>query len=105
MSWFKGRAAMKAVPVADTVKPERKRHEPHPSAEIQERIARFLISHQRVELRNGHPLMHFLGMSPNDYDGSVDYAVRSHVKGIDGKNHRFDSQIRIYASGHLKLIR
>ena len=104
MSWFKGKAVSKAA-AADGVKPLRKAHAPHPTPEVQERIALFLVRHERVELRNGHPLMHFLGMSPNQVDGSVDYAVRSHVKGIDGKNHRFDSQIRIYATGHLKLIR
>ncbi len=92
MTWFKEKAAPKAAPAS-------------PAPEVQERIAHFLVRHDRVELRNGHPLMHFIGMSPNQVDGSVDYAVRSHVKGIDGKNHRFDSQIRIYATGHLKLIR
>jgi len=49
--------------------------------------------------------MHFLGMSRNQHDGSVDYAVRSHVRGIDGKSHRFDSHVRIYATGHLRLVR
>ncbi len=104
MSWFKGKAAPKSVR-AESLKPQHKEHEPHPSAEIQARIAHFLVAHRRVDLRNGHPLMHFLGMSHNLHDDSMDYAVRSHVKGIDGKNHRFDSQIRIYATGHLKLIR
>jgi hypothetical protein len=92
MSWLKTNGLPKPV-------------EAHPTREVQERIAHFLVTHRRVELRNGHPLMHFIGMSPNHHDGSVDYAVRSHVKGIDGKNHRFDSQILIYATGHLKLIR
>jgi hypothetical protein len=92
MSWLKTTGLPKPV-------------EAHPTREVQERIAHFLVTHRRVELRNGHPLMHFIGMSHNHHDGSVDYAVRSHVKGIDGKNHRFDSQVRIYATGHLKLIR
>ncbi|MGB6984467.1 MAG: hypothetical protein WBD74_00680 [Candidatus Aquilonibacter sp.] len=104
MTWFEGKASPRPVAAA-SIKPPRKGHEPHPSAQIQERIAHFLVTHRRVELRNGHPLMHFLGTSHNEIDGSVDYAVRSHVKGIDGKNQRFDSQIRIYATGHLKLIR
>jgi len=99
MSWFKGKGSARPAPAA-TAAPSK------PIArEIQERIAHFLVSHERVELRAGHPLMHFLGVSHNHHDGSVDYAVRSHVRGIDGKTHRFDSQVRIYASGHLKLIR
>jgi hypothetical protein len=102
MSWFKGKASPKAEEAAPA---PRKTREVHPTREIQERIAHFLVTHERVELRAGHPLMHFLGMTHNHVDGSVDYSVRSHVKGIDGKNHRFDSHIRIYASGHLKLIR
>ncbi|MGD0969561.1 MAG: hypothetical protein ABR949_14900 [Candidatus Aquilonibacter sp.] len=105
MSWFKGKGLPKPEKAAPPAKPQRKAHEAHPPREIQERIVHFLVTHQRVELRAGHPLMHFLGMTHNHVDGSVDYSVRSHVKGIDGKNHRFDSHIRIYASGHLKLIR
>jgi hypothetical protein len=102
MSWFKGKGSPKAEKAAPAL---RKTREAHPTSEIQERIVHFLVTHQRVELRNGHPLMHFLGMTHNHVDGSVDYSVRSHVKGIDGKHHRFDSHIRIYATGHLKLIR
>jgi len=97
MSWFKGKALPQPEPPVTPVKPV--------ARETQERIAHFLVTHKRVELRAGHPLMHFLGVSHNHHDGSVDYAVRSHMHGIDGKTHRFDSQVRIYASGHLKLIR
>ena len=100
MTWIKGKGLPKASAVAEKPAPGAL-----PSREIQEIIATFLVTHERVELRNGHPLMHFLGMSHNHHDGSVDYAVRSHVHGIDGKMHRHDSQVRIYASGHLKLIR
>ncbi len=102
MSWFKGRQLPNAAPLA--VQPALKAAL-HPAAEVQEKIAQFLVNHARVELRNGHPLMHFLGMSRNQHDGSVDYAVRSHVRGIDGKSHRFDSHVRIYATGHLRLVR
>ncbi len=102
MSWFKGKGLPKPETAAKSARPA---HGVHPTREIQERIAHFLVTHQRVELRAGHPLMHFLGVSHNHHDGSVDYAVRSHMPGIDGKTHRFDSHVRIYASGHLKLIR
>lgn len=104
MSWFKGKAACKPLDTKPVDKPHMHRG-PHIAREIQEIIANFLVSHKRVELRNGHPQLHFLGMSPNHIDGSVDYAVRSRMHGIDGKMHKFDSHVRIYASGHLKLIR
>ena len=102
MAWLKGRAAPK---LSDAEKPVR--HDgPHVARETQEIIANFLVTHKRIELRDGHhPQLHFLGMSKNHIDGSVDYVVRSRVHGLEGKMHRFDSQIRIYASGHLKLIR
>ena len=105
MTWFKGKGSSKPESPGKPQPKAARTPEVHPSREVQEQIADFLVSHQRVELRAGHPLMHFLGMSPNHHDGSVDYAVRSHVHGIDGKTHRYDSHVRIYASGHLKLIR
>jgi hypothetical protein len=104
MAWLHGKAAPKPLDTKPTDKPH-VHHGPHVPRETQEIIAHFLVSHRRVELRNGHPQLHFLGMSRNLIDGSVDYAVRSRVHGIDGKMHKFDSHVRIYASGHLKLIR
>jgi hypothetical protein len=97
MSWLKGKAAAKPAPSAQVG--------PHVPRATQELIARFLVTYQRVELHNGRPQLHFLGMSHNHHDGSVDYAVRSRVLSSDGEMQRFDSQVRIYASGHLKLIR
>jgi hypothetical protein len=103
MSWLKGKAAAKPLTVT---KPGLNTYKgPHVPRETQEIIARFLVTYQRVELHKGHPQLHFLGMSHNHHDGSVDYAVRSRVQSDDGKMQRFDSQVRIYASGHLKLIR
>lgn len=104
MAWLHGKSAPKPLDAKPADKPHAHTG-PHVPREIQAIIAEFLVSHKRVELRNGHPQLHFVGMSQNHIDGSVDYAVRSRVHGIDGKMHRFDSQVRIYASGHLKLIR
>ncbi|HTV91894.1 MAG TPA: hypothetical protein VMG98_04170 [Verrucomicrobiae bacterium] len=99
MPWIGGKSRPKSSPEPVS------RNGPHVAPATQELIAKFLVGHERVELRNGHPQLHFIGMSHNHIDGSVDYVVRSRVHGIDNKMHRFDSQIRIYASGHLKLIR
>ena len=104
MSWFKGKPAAKPVETKPADKPHA-HNGPHVSREIQATIANFLVSHKRVELRHGHPQLHFIGMSHNHIDGSVDYAIRSRVHGIDGKMNRFDSHVRIYATGHLKLLR
>jgi len=106
MSWFKGKASSKPASVDEPKpRPAHAHHEPHVSREMHERLAHFLVTHKRLELRNGHPLMHVIGVSHNHHDGSIDYAVRSRIRGIDGKDHRFDSQIRIYATGHLRLLR
>jgi hypothetical protein len=104
MAWLKGKAAGKPTGTKPVDKPHT-HNGPHVPRETQDIIANFLVSHRRVELRNGHPQLHFMGMSANHMDGSVDYAVRSRVHGLDGKMHKFDSHVRIYASGHLKLIR
>ena len=99
MSWFKGKQAPKRVE-SGTIP----HHGPHVAREVHDRIAHFLQTHDRVEMRGGHPLMHFLGVTQNHLDGTVDYSVRSRIR-RDGKEHRFDSHIRIYPSGHLRLIR
>ena len=95
MSWLKA----KKDPVAHA-----HHHAPHVSREVQARIADFLRSHDRLESRNGHPLMHVIGTSHNHFDGSDDYAIRSRVR-RDGKEHRYDSHVRVYPTGHLRLIR
>lgn len=101
MAWLKGKAAPRPLAASELA-----HHKgPQVARETQERITNLLISHQRVELHNGHSQMHFIGMTHNHIDGSIDYAVRSRVHGRDGKMERFDSHVRIYASGHLKLIR
>ena len=104
MAWLQGKAAAKRLDSKPAEKPYA--HEgPHVDRQTQEVIANFLVTHKRVELRHGHAQLHFIGMSHNHIDGIVDYVVRSRVHGLEGKMHKFDSQIRIYASGHLKLIR
>ena len=78
--------------------------EPHIDAETEQRIARFLLSHGRLEERVGRPLMHLLGRYKN-FDETIDYSVRTHVKLADGKRHAFTTHIREYPSGRMRLIR
>ena len=105
MSWLKGKAAAKPLGASKPADKPHTHHGPHVPRETQEVIAQFLVSHRRVELRNGYPQLHFIGMSKNPYDGTIDYAVRSRILGIDGRMSRFDSHVRIYPSGHVRLIR
>ncbi len=111
MSWIKGK---RTADSAGTTKGETKAHvgahvarhaAAHISLELEQRLAEFLIAHERLTRRPGRPLMHLLGVSPNAHDGSTDYAMRSRVRDDHGLDQRFDSTIRIFASGHMRLIR
>lgn len=100
MSWFSKPKPKKAV----TSVARHGRGEPHISAETEQRIAHFLLSHGRMEQREGRPLMHVLGRFKN-FDDTMDYSVRTHVKLADGKRHAFTTHIREYPSGRMRLIR
>jgi hypothetical protein len=105
MTWFRDNSSVK-TPVASAERDARRhQHIPHIEHDVEERLAKFLISHERLQERRGRPLMHLLGVSHNDYDGTTDYAIRSRVHDADGKDRRFDSTIRIYPTGHLRLLR
>jgi hypothetical protein len=105
MTWFKGKETGKAA-VATTEHGTTAHHRTlHVAHEVEERLAHFLITHNRMQARSGRPLMHLLGVSKNAHDGTIDYSVRSRVRDEEGKDHRFDSTVRIYPSGHLRLVR
>ena len=100
MSWFS-----KPKPKKVTAHhPRHDRREPHIDAETEERIARFLLSHGRLDSGGGRPLMHFLGRYKN-FDETIDYSVRTHVKLADGKRHAFTTHIREYPTGRMRLMR
>lgn len=98
MSWFKEKRAEKAVSAQH-------HHTPHLAHEVEAKLAQFLISHDRLQARTGRPLMHLLGIAHNHHDGTIDYSIRSRVHDAHGKDRRFDSTVRIYPSGHLRLVR
>lgn len=107
MTWFRDNGnSMKTAVAAPANRDARQRHHiPHISEEVEQRLAQFLISHSRLQERNGRPLMHLLGVSHNDFDHTTDYAIRSRVHDVDGKDRRFDSTVRIYPTGHMRLLR
>jgi hypothetical protein len=104
MSWFKGKGMVRATAVKETA-PVPRQTPAHIGRELEDRLAAFLIEHDRLAQRDGRPLMHLLGVSHNQHDGTTDYAVRSRVHDIHGKDWRFDSTIRLYPTGRLRLIR
>jgi hypothetical protein len=105
MSWFKDKGSTKPAVAPPNHEVRHKHSAPHVSHDVEERLAKFLISHERLQERAGRPLMHLLGVAYNQHDGSTDYSVRSRVHDAQGKDHRFDSTIRVYATGHLRLVR
>ena len=103
MSWFKDKQT--ATVSSEHIEHRKHHHAPHIGEDVEARLAAFLISHERLQARSGRPLMHLLGVSHNQHDGTVDYSIRSRVHDTHGKDHRFDSTVRVYPSGHLRLVR
>ncbi|HEY5340837.1 MAG TPA: hypothetical protein VIK27_07415 [Candidatus Aquilonibacter sp.] len=104
MSWIQGKHAVATRAAAKGESAER-HNGPHISCELQDRLSAFLIAHERLASHKGRPLMHLLGVSPNHHDGSIDYAVRSRVHDDHGPGRRFDSTVRVFATGRMRLIR
>ncbi len=71
----------------------------------EDRIADFRIAHARLERGAGRPLMQLLGVSHHLPEDSTDYAVHSRLHDDRGRGRRFDSTVRVYASGHLRMVR
>jgi hypothetical protein len=103
MSWFKDKRT--GTVSSEHVAPKKHHHTPHIGEDVEARLAAFLVSHERLQARAGRPLMHLLGVSHNQHDGTTDYSIRSRVHDNHGKDHRFDSTVRVYPSGHLRLVR
>lgn len=81
------------------------RHETAPRRHRnRKKLAEFLVTHGRLVVRGGRPMLHFLGTCAN-HDGTHDYAVRTHVRASDGKHVTYDSTIRKYETGRLRLVR
>jgi hypothetical protein len=72
--------------------------------DVQRRIADFLVKHKRFAFTEGHLRLHILGTTKH-HDGGTDYAVRTAIQDAYGKQQIFNSHIRIYPTGHLRLIR
>jgi hypothetical protein len=104
MSWIKGKPSAAEQPQKTARASAHRERGIHVPPDVEAGIAKFLISHNRLQERAGRPVMHFMGMTRN-HDGSTDYAVRSRVHGPDGQQRDFDSHIRIQASGIFRLIR
>jgi hypothetical protein len=105
MSWFKDKQLGKEVAVSSEHGTAGHHHTPHVAHEVEDRLAHCLITHQRLQARTGRPLMLLLGVQKNAHDGTIDYSVRSRVHDEQGKDRRFDSTIRVYPTGHLRLVR
>lgn len=109
MSWFKDkRVAAPGTAPSDHSDRQEKQPQPrvpHLPHDVEAKLAQFLVSHDRLQTRTGRPLMHLLGVAHNQHDGTIDYAIRSRVHDSHGKDRRFDSTIRMYPSGHLRLVR
>lgn len=103
MTWFKGNGPEKQA--ATEHEPRSHQRPLHVAHEVEERLAKLLVTHHRLQERSGRPLMHLLGVHQNQHDGTIDYSVRSRVHDEHGKDRRFDSTIRLYPSGHLRLVR
>jgi hypothetical protein len=106
MSWFKDKRAVTGTAVSRDHADHKKHHQtPHVAQDVEVRLAAFLVTHERLQARSGRPLMHLLGVSHNAHDGTTDYSIRSRVKDVQGHDRRFDSTVRMYPSGHLRLVR
>lgn len=102
MSWIKTTGSTKGTTPVPTWKNVAK--PPHVDTETEKKLADFLVTHGRLVERSGRPTLHFLGTCAN-HDGTHDYAVRTHVREKDGKHVTYDSTIRKYETGRLRLIR
>jgi hypothetical protein len=102
MTWIKTKVSSAGTTAAPTWKNVAK--PPRVDSETERKLADFLVTHGRLVVRTGRPTLHFLGTCAN-HDGTHDYAVRTHVREQDGKHVTYDSTIRKYESGHLRLVR
>ena len=103
MSWIKPKDAT-AVATVRGAKPVRPSHQLHLDPQTEVRIATFLAAHGRLVVHHGRrPVMLLLGSCRQD-DGSTDYSIRTRVRQHDGKEHRYDSHIRI-THERIRLIR
>lgn len=105
MSWIKGKGTAKPVAASPAQEHRHTHRVAHLAHDVEARLAAFLISHRRLQERDGRPLMHLVGVSHNAHDGTIDYSIRTRVHDAHGKDHRYDSTIRVYPSGHLRLVR
>jgi hypothetical protein len=83
---------------------QRRYSEPHVDRETEQRLVHFLLTHGRLERREGRPAMHVLGRYKN-FDDTIDYSIRTRVPEADGKSKLLTSHIREYPSGRMRLIR
>jgi hypothetical protein len=101
MTWInpKGKAPATAVPV-------RRGHvhaAPRVDPETEHKLADFLVTHGRLNAKAGQPTIHLLGTC-NNHDGTRDFAVRTFVS-AEGERKKYDSTVRQYETGHMRLIR
>ncbi len=103
MSWIKTKPSTPAAPAA-RANSGRPSHQLHLDPQTEARIAQFLEAHGRLVVPAGRrPVMLMLGSCRQD-DGSVDYSIRTRIRRQDGKEHRYDSHVRI-TNERLRLIR
>lgn len=89
-----------------TAVPVRKGHlhaAPRVDAETEHKLADFLVSHGRLNAKAGRPTIHLLGPCSN-HDGTRDFAVRTYVH-AEGERVKYDSTVRQYETGRMRLIR
>jgi hypothetical protein len=106
MTWFKTKPKPRTPDTPHTPHHQHpRRHQPNIEDAMQERLANFLIEHGRLtKPRSGRAPLHFLGAC-NNFDGTKDFSIRTHVRYEDGSRKTFDSHVRWYESDHLRLIR
>lgn len=86
------------------INPKRHHHAtPHVDAETEHKLADFLVTHGRLVAKAGRPQIHVLGTCDN-HDGTRDYSVRTFMND-DGSRKMYDSHIRQYETGRMRLIR